>query len=138
MPSDARRLKEALRYWALLVTDEANIRMEQYAQQEAPRVTGDLARSIKRKPTRVVGDRMEAGLVATTIQAATTSKGARPHVIRPKRAGGRLVFYWPKAGGVVAFPKVNHPGNRGTKWWPAVHRRRWPRALKAAARGRRL
>lgn len=138
MPSDARRLKEALRLWALYVTDDADERMLQYLRQAAPRVTGELSRSIERKPTRVAGDKMETGLRATVIQAATTSKGARPHVIRPKRSGGRLVFYWPKAGGVVAFAKVNHPGNRGTNWWPAEHRRRWPRALQLAARGRRL
>lgn len=53
----------------------------------------------------------------------------RPHVIVPRRstilgrqAGSRvtgmearqkrlLVFFWPKLGRVVAFPKVNHPGS---------------------------
>jgi hypothetical protein len=36
-----------------------------------------------------------------------------PHTItgRPK-----LVFYWPKAGRVVAFPRVNHPGTTGSRY----------------------
>lgn len=36
----------------------------------------------------------------------------RPHVIRPKRAGGALAFFWPAIGKFVVFKKVNHPGSR--------------------------
>jgi len=43
--------------------------------------------------------------------AAAVHEGARPHVIRARRAS-LLRFYWPKVGRVVFFPKVNHPGNR--------------------------
>lgn len=45
-------------------------------------------------------------------------EGTPPHLIQPKatRRGRRarrvLVFYWPKVGGIVAFPKVNHPGTK--------------------------
>lgn len=138
MTSDATRLKNALRSWSHAVTVDANRRMGDYARQDAPRVTGELAESIGEVPVRSLEDRFVGGLIASVIQAATTDKGARPHVIRPRRRGGRLVFYWPKAGGTVAFAKVNHPGNRGTGWWKATHERRWPRALRAAARARRL
>ena len=37
--------------------------------------------------------------------------GARPHVIEPRGPGYPLRFYWAKAGRVVAFWRVNHPGN---------------------------
>lgn len=38
-------------------------------------------------------------------------RGTRPHVIRPKKPGGVLVFDWPKAGLFPArFKKVSHPG----------------------------
>lgn len=38
-------------------------------------------------------------------------EGTRPHIITP-RSKPRLVFYWRKAGRVVAFTRVNHPGAR--------------------------
>lgn len=40
-------------------------------------------------------------------------EGTPPHVIT---GNPKLVFYWPKAGGVVVFPKVNHPGTTGSKY----------------------
>ncbi|MGV1079719.1 MAG: hypothetical protein ACOYD1_07685 [Candidatus Nanopelagicales bacterium] len=39
--------------------------------------------------------------------------GSKPHIITPKKAGGVLVFFWPKVGHVVAFKSVQHPGTRG-------------------------
>lgn len=43
--------------------------------------------------------------------AIAVHQGARPHEIRARRAP-RLVFFWPKVGRVVAFKKVDHPGNK--------------------------
>lgn len=40
-------------------------------------------------------------------------EGTTPHVIT---GNPRLVFYWPKVGRVVAFPRVNHPGNRPNRF----------------------
>lgn len=37
-------------------------------------------------------------------------EGAKAHKIRPRRAGGRLRFYWEAVGQVVTFQSVNHPG----------------------------
>lgn len=42
-------------------------------------------------------------------------EGTVPHVIRAVKAP-RLVFFWPKAGRVVAFPSVNHPGTRPNRF----------------------
>lgn len=136
--SDARRLKAALRSWSHGVTVDANRRMVDFARQDAPRVTGELVNSIETKPVVAAGDSFRGGLTAGVIQAATTDKGARAHVIRPKRVGGKLVFHWPKAGETVFLSKVNHPGNPPQRWWRPLHERRWPRALRAAARSRRL
>lgn len=36
-------------------------------------------------------------------------EGTAPHVIT---GNPRLVFFWPKVGRLVSFPKVNHPGTR--------------------------
>lgn len=41
-------------------------------------------------------------------------EGARAHKIRPRRPGGRLRFFWARAGRVVYFREVNHPGIGGT------------------------
>lgn len=136
MPSDATRLKAALGRWALRVVDDASDRMLAFAQQEAPRQTGELAREIRVKNVVQSGTRYGSGLVASTIQAVTTDQGARPHVIRPRRPGGVLRF--PSHGAVVFARSVNHPGNRAQRWWAAMHRRRWPTALRTAARRHRL
>ena len=39
--------------------------------------------------------------------------GTRPHDIVARRAP-MLVFYWAKAGGIVRFKKVRHPGTKPT------------------------
>ena len=43
-------------------------------------------------------------------------EGSRPHVIRPRREGGRLVFFSRRAGRVVYAKQVRHPGTKGTKF----------------------
>jgi hypothetical protein len=55
-------------------------------------------------------------IVVDVPYAEAQAYGARPHVIRPVRASA-LRFYWPKAGKVVYFKQVNHPGNQPNKWW---------------------
>lgn len=40
-------------------------------------------------------------------------EGTEPHTIS---GNPKLVFWWGKAGRVVAFPKVNHPGTTGSKY----------------------
>lgn len=42
-------------------------------------------------------------------------EGTQPHVVVP-RTKPRLVFYWPKAGAVVSFLRVNHPGTRPNRF----------------------
>jgi hypothetical protein len=138
MTSDPTRLKNSLRRWAHGVTVAAVTRTaQQVSQHDAPRKTGELARSVQTKPVLGGTTQMRTGVRFTTIQAVTTDKGARPHVIRPRTARA-LVFYWPKAGRTVAFRKVNHPGNAGRRWFQPALKRRWPRALRDAARSRRL
>ena len=47
--------------------------------------------------------------------AAAQAYGARPHVITGHNKP--LRFYWPKAGKIVFFKSVNHPGNQPNPWW---------------------
>lgn len=41
--------------------------------------------------------------------------GTRPHDIRPRKATA-LRFYWAKAGGMVSFSKVRHPGTKAKRY----------------------
>lgn len=53
---------------------------------------------------------------ATNAHSVLEHQGAKRHVIVPRRRGGMLRFYWEKVGEDVIFPKVNHPGMKGTKF----------------------
>lgn len=138
MTADATRLRQAVRRWSGRVADAAVDDTARRARQDGqvPRgETGDLRASIRKGGVGLSGaTSVTTHVVAPVIQAATTDKGARPHRIRPRRAGGVLVFHWPKAGRVVAFRHVNHPGNRPANWWRPVLLRSWTAGLKAAAR----
>jgi hypothetical protein len=102
---------------------------------DIPVDSGELRGSIRVEPVQSLGGgRYRFRMVAPVIQAATTDKGARPHPIRPRRAGGLLVFNWPKAGGVVHLRGVNHPGNRAQNWWRPLLERSYRQGLLLAGR----
>jgi hypothetical protein len=62
--------------------------------------------------------------------ATYTTRGTRPHVIRPRRARA-LRFVWPKAGPPQPkfFAKVNHPGTPPNDWYDR-NIERWPAILE--------
>lgn len=96
----------------------------------APKRHGGLAASMSYKKGRTgSGLYFDAG--GSTDYAAAQDQGGRAHVIRPRKPGGKLRFYWKKVGAVVYFSKVSHPGN------PAVHyvERGFRRALGMWERG---
>jgi hypothetical protein len=131
-------LRTRLGTWATQVVTAASDETVRIARRD-PRVprgeTGELIGSIRSlHDTKVAGSRRTVTVVAPVIQAATTDKGARAHRIVPKRAGGLLVFHWPKAGGVVFLRHVNHPGNAPRPWWQAVLTDAWRQGLRTAAR----
>lgn len=78
----------------------------------APKRTGHLAASIHY--TKSTG---KQGISFTTESkvkhAIWMEEGTRPHIIRPKKRGGVLAFYWPKVGRDVALRHVMHPGTKG-------------------------
>jgi hypothetical protein len=77
-----------------------------------PYSTGRTAASIT-KTVYVAGSTVHGDVRAHTPYAHIAHDGARPHIIRPRRAGGKLSFYWRKVGHVVNFPYVSHPGMQG-------------------------
>lgn len=104
--------------WLIRITDA----IEADAQRYAPVDTGALQASIRSDVstlaagyTRVyVGesgfDEHKAPNGVLQYWAAQ-EYGARAHEIRPRGPGYPLRFYWAKVGRMVAFWRVNHPGN---------------------------
>ena len=134
-------MKASLRRWNVDVTKRWGDDLAEAMRVEAPigkvtptsRPPGTLRKSIKAGRTSQTGTSATTQVLAPVIQARTTDKGARPHVIRPRRARF-LRFYWPQAGGIVYARKVNHPGNAPQNWWGPGLKRRASTTLRRAAR----
>jgi hypothetical protein len=83
------------------------------ATQGVPVETGEL-RFSQRHRIRRVGLSSHGSVWYTADHAAAVHEGARPHIIRPRRRGGVLVF---DVGGRTVFTKmVRHPGYKGNPW----------------------
>lgn len=133
MPADASRLRQGLAQWAGRVMAQAAPETVAEARRH-PRVPRDeleLERSITAGPVLSSGNSHRFELKAPVIQAVTTDQGARPHVIRPRRAS---VLRFPANGRIVFARKVNHPGNPPRPWWRQVVTDAFTKALAAAAR----
>jgi len=99
-------------------------------KNNAPRDTGELARKTGVELASASGNRITAVAVIDVEYGEFVVQGTRPHVIRAKR-GGVLAFNWPKAGGVVFFAKVNHPGTTANPFFSQVIGR-WADYLRRA------
>lgn len=74
--------------------------------------TGRLRSSIRAEPPRFFSLRGSVTVGSDLEYAAAINDGSRPHVIRPRRAGGVLRF---NVGGRIVYARyVNHPGTKGT------------------------
>lgn len=141
--ADVVPLKAALSRWSREVHSSALDDMPDRIRPYAPigtfvprgRAPGQLRKSIRRDRTvsTISGSRTRGRLVAPVIQAETTDRGSPPHVIRPRKVGGLLVFYWPKVGRVVGLHYVNHPGNQARPWWKRALQATYGPALRFAA-----
>jgi hypothetical protein len=145
VPATAARLRQSLEQYADRVADEWAELLTEAVRPEAPKATptgdprqrppGTLQRAIRHGPVQRLGTSRRFKLEAPGIEAATTDKGARPHVIRP-RGGGVLTFH---SDGAVRFAKVvQHPGNVGTGWWAKAIQKHGPATLRQAGRRVRL
>lgn len=71
---------------------------------------GELQRSISME-INANGVQDVEGVVAVGAEHAKyVLHGTRPHVILPRKPGGRLRFYWFRMGKWAILRKVNHPG----------------------------
>lgn len=71
--------------------------------------TGETATTVRVKGPALGRSGPEATVVSDTDHAVFVHEGTPPHVIRA-RPGGKMVFFWRKAGRVVFADRVNHPG----------------------------
>ena len=107
----------------------ATTRMTNDLKNGAPVDTGELRRKTGAEVTSTTKSRITAVAVIDVDYAVFVTQGTRFHTIRPKRAGGVLVF---KMGGVTVFAKkVNHPGNDPNPFFDKVIKR-WNRYLQLA------
>lgn len=85
-------------------------RITAQAKQNAPVLTGNLARAIEPDPIKFSGPfRVETGVTARTDYAVFVHEGTRPHLIRPRTA--RALRF--DVGGRTVFAKsVHHPGTK--------------------------
>lgn len=61
--------------------------------------------------SRVIRDvELEGHVFVKPDYARYVIHGTRPHVIKPRKPGGHLRFYWFKKAKWMVLPKVNHPG----------------------------
>lgn len=92
-------------------------------KKEAPKKSGALRKSHKAR-ILTMNRRQPRLVIASAKHGRYVREGTKPHIIRPRVAGGVLVFYWAKVGATVFFAKVNHPGTKPNKY----HRRAWKTA----------
>jgi hypothetical protein len=89
-------------------------------------VTGRLAASVRSDGPYVTPDRVWGRVGSRLAYARAAERGARPHLILPRRVGGKLKFFWRKVGRTVYLDAVSHPGMQGKRWLE--------KPLRAAAR----
>lgn len=97
----------------------------------APRgETGELVRKTGVEIVSATKNRIVSAAVIDVTYGEFVIEGTPPHVIRARR-GRALRFNWPKAGGVVFFAKVNHPGTTANPFFSQVIGR-WADYLRRA------
>ena len=116
---DASGLRQAVVTRAGFIAQRTaiDIRKELVRAAEPHYQTGEMERAMKVTHQRLSPTTWRVTAENATVQAATTSHGARPHEIRPRKAQAlRFVV-----DGRVVFAKVvHHPGNKASRWFESV------------------
>lgn len=95
----------------LLVSKEAAVAARTHVPQEYSQ-TGVLRASIGVADKGRNKQGLWTKIGSKRSYALFIDQGTMPHIIRPKKPGGRLVFYWRWVGHVVSMKSVHHPGTR--------------------------
>ena len=110
----------------------ASAMMTDQLKRTAPVDTGETKRKTGVELTSATDTRVTAEAAIDVEYAEVIVGGSRPHKITPKRPGGVLRFHWPKAGGVVYFKSVQHPGTAANPFFDQVVSR-WREWLERSA-----
>lgn len=132
--ADIAALRERVNRYGITMQKFAALDMAAQATSAAPVKTGAL-----RNSRRISQGYRSTRIEFTAPQGEWTDRGTAAH-----RINGRplLVFFWPKVGRVVFLRHVNHPGNKGSRWfsnvmtssnWQAALRRAQPTAAAEAS-----
>ena len=116
---DASGLRRAVATRAGFIAQRTAIDIDRELRVKARphRKTGEMEGAIKVTHQRLSPTTWRVTAAVPVIQAATTDRGARPHVIRPVKAKAlRFVM----DGRVVFARVVHHPGNKGSGWFRKV------------------
>ena len=108
---------------AVLATDACLLQVERDTNVGE---TGVLRNSYQVEGPKVAGPQVTMRISNPTPYASFVDKGTRPHEIR---GNPLLVFFWAKVGRVVAFPRVNHPGNIAYDFFELNLGDLWPQDL---------
>lgn len=145
VPVTRNTIRPALQRWASQVANGWADGLGRAVAQEAPvakptgdprqRPPGTLRKRVKATRPVGFGGTFRFQVQAPGIEAVTTAKGARPHVIRPRNS---RVLVWYADGQRRAATFVRHPGNRGTDWFAKGLRRHGPQSLRRAAARTRI
>jgi hypothetical protein len=72
--------------------------------------TGKTQMSIKDRVDADGFGEVEGSVWTTSESVPFILHGTKPHIIKPKKPGGRLRFYWWRTGRVMHLKIVHHPG----------------------------
>lgn len=133
-------LRREIRQRAERIVRAGNIRLQADLRQTSPKVTRRLERATTVRVTAVTPAQVSSEVVVDVEYAEPVIRGARPHPISPKKAGGWLAFKWDAApdfvrrlsDGRVLLRHVNHPGNEPNSYFDDAVKR-WGAHLQAAA-----
>lgn len=127
--ADATSLRTKITTRARQAQVIASAGMKTHYRRAAPHKTGATQESVDVINFTSGPSELRCTAVATTPQAKFTDAGTEPHVIRPRRAKALRFRY---RGRIVYAQKVNHPGNKGTRWFRNTGPRHWHDELQNA------
>lgn len=132
MTADGSGLRDLIARWGLAVAEVWADEVTAAEREAAPVRTGKTRDAITHTPVGTTGDAFGFQVQAPGIGAVTSSKGARPHVIRPVK--GKVLVFQVESGETVFARSVDHPGNTGSDWFGQALREQGQAALERAAR----
>lgn len=135
MPFDVQPMRQELRRRQRAFAREARGLVTADLRDASPVDSGELRRSITTSAPSISDSQISfTAQTGDLVQAETTERGARPHVIVPR---SKQALAFTVGGQRVVVRRVDHPGNPARPWfhptldnWPQIVRRVWARVSR--------